>query len=203
MSTNDKLRALAEDWLSEIDWSDGRSNYGDNEAYEKCARQLTAILDAEQQDETTAQSEESEHTCCACYTHNCLPCCNPGHPLAPAPVPDDDPPHHLLTEDVPDDEAVEALAREVCPCKSIDHDPHESQECAWTLGLCGAIRDLGYVSPEAHARAERDAVRAVAERIAEAIEALPCPGSPPDPLAKYAFETGKAHAANIAREAVE
>ena len=44
---DDKIRrveALAADWLDEVDWSDGRNNYGDNEAYEKCARQLRAAL---------------------------------------------------------------------------------------------------------------------------------------------------------------
>lgn len=42
-----------------------------------------------------------------------------------------------------------------------------------------------------HTAAAVEAALAEAER---AIEALPCPGSPPDPLAKYAFETGKSRA---------
>jgi hypothetical protein len=37
------------------------------------------------------------------------------------------------------------------------------------------------------------------KQIAAEIEALPCPGSPPAPLARYAFETGKDSAARIAR----
>lgn len=40
-----RARALADEWLSEIDWSSGRHDYGDNHAYERCARDLRAALD--------------------------------------------------------------------------------------------------------------------------------------------------------------
>ena len=40
------LRELADSFRDSIDWSDGRNNYGDNEAYEQCARDLSQALDA-------------------------------------------------------------------------------------------------------------------------------------------------------------
>lgn len=49
------------------------------------------------------------------------------------------------------------------------------------------------------ARIKAEAVQAERERIAREIEALRCPGSPPSPLARYAYETAKEHAAEIAR----
>jgi len=44
-----------------------------------------------------------------------------------------------------------------------------------------------------------DREKALRGSIAQEIEAIPCPGSPPQPLARYAFETAKEKAANIAR----
>lgn len=40
------IEALAADFRSEIDWSNGRSNYGDNEAWEQAARRVDDILAA-------------------------------------------------------------------------------------------------------------------------------------------------------------
>lgn len=39
-----ELDELAASFDDSIDWSDGRSNYGDNEAYAACARQLRALI---------------------------------------------------------------------------------------------------------------------------------------------------------------
>lgn len=39
-----KLEDLATSFEANIDWSDGRNNYGDNEAYAECARQLRTLL---------------------------------------------------------------------------------------------------------------------------------------------------------------
>lgn len=41
----DRANALADEFESEIDWSDGRSSYGDNEAWASAARRLRAALD--------------------------------------------------------------------------------------------------------------------------------------------------------------
>jgi hypothetical protein len=38
------LAELADDFASNVDWSNGRSNYGDNEAWESAARQVRALL---------------------------------------------------------------------------------------------------------------------------------------------------------------
>lgn len=40
-----RIEALAADFTSEIDWSNGRNDYGDNAAWESAARQLRALLD--------------------------------------------------------------------------------------------------------------------------------------------------------------
>lgn len=58
-----RVEALAADWLSEVDWSDGRNNYGDNEAYEKCARQLSAALAEPERDEESAEGSCKPGTC--------------------------------------------------------------------------------------------------------------------------------------------
>lgn len=41
-ATAKELDRLAEDMAGRVDWSDGRNNYGDNEAYEADARTLRA-----------------------------------------------------------------------------------------------------------------------------------------------------------------
>jgi hypothetical protein len=38
------VEALADDFASNVDWSAGRNNYGDNEAWESAARQVRALL---------------------------------------------------------------------------------------------------------------------------------------------------------------
>lgn len=40
-----KVEALADDFASNVDWSAGRNNYGDNEAWESAARQVRALLE--------------------------------------------------------------------------------------------------------------------------------------------------------------
>lgn len=40
------LTALADEFASNVDWSNGRSNYGDNEAWESAARQVRELADA-------------------------------------------------------------------------------------------------------------------------------------------------------------
>lgn len=39
-----ELDEMADNFDSSIDWSDGRNNYGDNEAYAACARDLRALI---------------------------------------------------------------------------------------------------------------------------------------------------------------
>lgn len=47
----DALREAADGLMENIDWSDGRSSYGDNEGYEASARELRArAADIEQED---------------------------------------------------------------------------------------------------------------------------------------------------------
>jgi len=50
----DGITALADDYASEIDWSSGRSNYGDNAAYERAARDLRALLNPDERTEAGA-----------------------------------------------------------------------------------------------------------------------------------------------------
>ena len=40
----DGIAELVEDFLSDIDWSSGRNNYGDNGAYQSCANRLQALV---------------------------------------------------------------------------------------------------------------------------------------------------------------
>lgn len=42
----DRVLALADEFDSNVDWSNGRSNYGDNAAWESAARQLRAAVEA-------------------------------------------------------------------------------------------------------------------------------------------------------------
>lgn len=63
----------------------------------------------------------------------------------------------------------------------------------------GERPELVYVELTTTARLVTEAVAGERERVAAAIEALVCPGSPPAPLAKYAYEPAKEHAAAIAR----
>lgn len=39
-----ELEEMADNFDASIDWSDGRNNYGDNEAYAACARDLRALI---------------------------------------------------------------------------------------------------------------------------------------------------------------
>lgn len=39
------LMELADDFDADVDWSDGRSGYGDNSAYEACARRVREVAD--------------------------------------------------------------------------------------------------------------------------------------------------------------
>lgn len=43
-----KVEALADEFASNVDWSAGRNNYGDNEAWELAARQARALLGSEE-----------------------------------------------------------------------------------------------------------------------------------------------------------
>lgn len=47
------LEALAEGFVSEIDWSDGRNHYGDNEAWEAAARRVREVIAAHTPDAAT------------------------------------------------------------------------------------------------------------------------------------------------------
>ena len=38
------IEALAESFEEDVDWSSGRGDYGDNAAYEACARRARALL---------------------------------------------------------------------------------------------------------------------------------------------------------------
>ena len=47
------MEALAEGFVSEIDWSDGRNHYGDNEAWEAAARRVREVIAAHTPDAAT------------------------------------------------------------------------------------------------------------------------------------------------------
>ena len=44
------IEALAESFEEDVDWSSGRGDYGDNAAYEACARRARALLNPNEGD---------------------------------------------------------------------------------------------------------------------------------------------------------
>ena len=45
------IEALAESFEEDVDWSSGRGDYGDNAAYEACARRARALLNPNEGDD--------------------------------------------------------------------------------------------------------------------------------------------------------
>ena len=133
---------------------------------------------------------------CGAIMHTSDRCALRPRPAAPAPVPDTCPdcghsPHGSIgfcpnmasdnecsctsiytTVPVPDDEAVEALAA-LLDSLAIKRETETigQYDRRRARAILAKLVELGWVSPEAHAAAVREAVQALGERIAEAFEA--------------------------------
>ena len=167
-SLRDKLRALADEWEQTANKLPPSIQGGVRLSH---ARELRALLDAEQDETADPEGQPEGSECCECFVTpeetwtrygsavepgsqmEPNPDCRVHFPAAPAPV--------------PDDEAVETLARLIHAAEG-DEDGD-----AWETRTARAALAAGYVSPEAHAAAVREAVQAHGERIAEALQHAP------------------------------